>query len=360
MSISIHSFKCLGTQCSASKFISISPPESITYTIYHSHDYHQNPQAQIDFYMNKRDNRWTMPDHTYNIYRSLSNSAGGATLEIIFIDTPILCPSETEETAPGGIHAVTEAAYTAAYQQLVTLLAQSTATWLFVAGHYTIYSMAEHGDNVFLIETLVPLFKKYGVQAYFNGHDHVLQAIEWEGVHYITSGNGAWPPEGYFPAEVSSAAEGNLFKSLAPGFTAVQVQAAAIKYEMIDMKGNTIFTHTLTNPRPAAVTHKQPTIDVGALLGYVLPALGIFFAFSCAIVAATGLRMYYLVNVNTQVQAPGDYIAVNPMVSEDAGEDEDIFHTVVGHYAEDMVEDIETGDIENDIADHDDSETDES
>lgn len=39
--------------------------------------------------------------------------------------------------------------------------------------------MAEHGDNAVLVSKLVPLFKKYNVQAYFNGHDHVLQVLQF-------------------------------------------------------------------------------------------------------------------------------------------------------------------------------------
>jgi tartrate-resistant acid phosphatase type 5 len=70
--------------------------------------------------------------------------------------------------------------------------ASQTATWLIVAGHYTIYSLADHGDNPELISRLVPLFAKYGVHVYLHGHDHVLQHISWQGVEYITSGHATY------------------------------------------------------------------------------------------------------------------------------------------------------------------------
>lgn len=52
--------------------------------------------------------------------------------------------------------------------------------------------MAEHGDTEQLKERLAPLLKKYGVQAYLNGHDHTLQHISWQGIEYFTSGHGTY------------------------------------------------------------------------------------------------------------------------------------------------------------------------
>lgn len=46
-------------------------------------------------------------------------------------------------------------------------------TWLLVAGHYPIYSVGEHGDTSELQSYLQPLLQKYGVHAYFCGHDHL-------------------------------------------------------------------------------------------------------------------------------------------------------------------------------------------
>ena len=35
---------------------------------------------------------------------------------------------------------------------------------------------------------IAPLIDKYGVHAYISGHEHQMQALEWNGVHYIVSG----------------------------------------------------------------------------------------------------------------------------------------------------------------------------
>ena len=52
---------------------------------------------------------------------------------------------------------------------------ESNPTWLLVAGHYPIYSAGEHGDTTELQTYLVPLFRKYNVDAYFCGHDHLSE-----------------------------------------------------------------------------------------------------------------------------------------------------------------------------------------
>ena len=60
---------------SAYKNVYTSPHLQIPwYVILGNHDYIQNEQAQIDYYKNKRDSRWTMPDHVYNVIYPISTS----------------------------------------------------------------------------------------------------------------------------------------------------------------------------------------------------------------------------------------------------------------------------------------------
>lgn len=80
-------------------------------------------------------------------------------------------------------------------QQLAWLeqeLKQSSALWKVVFGHHQIYSSGHYGVNQPFIETLVPLFKRYGVQLYINGHDHNYERTRSiQGTTYMTTGAGA-------------------------------------------------------------------------------------------------------------------------------------------------------------------------
>lgn len=71
-------------------------------------------------------------------------------------------------------------------------LSQSDAPWKIVFGHHQIYSSAHYGLNTKLIETLTPLFQKYGVQLYINGHEHVYErTYAINGTTYLICGAGA-------------------------------------------------------------------------------------------------------------------------------------------------------------------------
>ena len=80
-------------------------------------------------------------------------------------------------------------------QQLIWLeknLAASTATWKIVFGHHPLYSSGVHGTDPKRIAKLCPLFARYGVQLYINGHDHNYERTEpIEGTTYLTCGAGA-------------------------------------------------------------------------------------------------------------------------------------------------------------------------
>ncbi len=71
-------------------------------------------------------------------------------------------------------------------------LANSTATWKIVFGHHPLYSSGVHGSSTELIAKLSPLFKRYGVKLYINGHDHDYERSKpIEGTTYLTCGAGA-------------------------------------------------------------------------------------------------------------------------------------------------------------------------
>ncbi len=71
-------------------------------------------------------------------------------------------------------------------------LARSNAIWKIVFGHHPVYSSGKHGNTTRLVENLPPLFSRYGVQLYLNGHDHNYERTKSLGrTTYLTCGAGA-------------------------------------------------------------------------------------------------------------------------------------------------------------------------
>jgi hypothetical protein len=75
---------------------------------------------------------------------------------------------------------------------LETELSRSDAPWKIVFGHDPIYSSGHYGTNQEFIKNLTPLFQKYNVQLYINGHDHNYERTRAiNGTTYLTCGAGA-------------------------------------------------------------------------------------------------------------------------------------------------------------------------
>ena len=70
-------------------------------------------------------------------------------------------------------------------------LAASSAPWKVVVGHHPIYSSGFYGDDSAAIARLTPLFSRYGVQLYINGHEHHYERSRpIEGTTYLQVGGG--------------------------------------------------------------------------------------------------------------------------------------------------------------------------
>ncbi|MCC5635945.1 metallophosphoesterase [Nostoc sp. CHAB 5844] len=71
-------------------------------------------------------------------------------------------------------------------------LSRSDAPWKVVFGHHPIYASGVYGSNPDLIKAFTPLFQKYGVQLYINGHEHHYERTKSiNGTTYLITGGGA-------------------------------------------------------------------------------------------------------------------------------------------------------------------------
>ncbi len=91
--------------------------------------------------------------------------------------------------------------------------------WKIVVGHHPAFSGGMHGASWGLIRYLADVLESsYGVRRLplLNGHDHDLQHVAVDGIHYLTSGGG--PAEPRTVAELP--ASGSLFSRSTLGFMA--------------------------------------------------------------------------------------------------------------------------------------------
>ena len=56
---------------------------------------------------------------------------------------------------------------------------QQGSAWLLVIGHHPIYSSGGFTDNLKLGNILLPIFKKYNINAYFSGHYHISEHLRY-------------------------------------------------------------------------------------------------------------------------------------------------------------------------------------
>ena len=146
------------------------------YVVAGNHDWHGNVTAQIEY--TNFSKRWEFPDYYFMVRYQIPGTKD--TIAFIMIDTVMLCgntdDSETHKqpTKPLDVKLV-ESQLTWIEDQLKATM---NDTYVIVAGHYPVWSIAEHGPTECLVQSLRPMLMKYNVSAYFCGHDHNLQHIK--------------------------------------------------------------------------------------------------------------------------------------------------------------------------------------
>lgn len=163
-----------------------------------NHDHLGNISAQIEY--TNYSSRWFESFLSNSIYfllrtyprlyykASYTFAQKSRRVDIIFIDTVILCGNSIDvggrslfswilarRRVPNKPDPQWE---DEAQRQLVWIeeqLRESSADFLFVVGHYPIYSIASTGNVQCLVDKLDPLLRRYQVSSYISGHDHNIQ-----------------------------------------------------------------------------------------------------------------------------------------------------------------------------------------
>jgi len=80
-------------------------------------------------------------------------------------------------------------------------LRRSTAPWKVVVGHHPIYASGVYGNDPAAIRRLTPLFQRYGVALYINGHEHHYErSVALAGTTYLVVGGGGAHLRPVFPS----------------------------------------------------------------------------------------------------------------------------------------------------------------
>lgn len=199
-----------------------------------NHDYRGNPQAQIA-YTNKSQ-RWNMPARYFNL--DYEDEDFGK-ITFLFLDTsPLIKEYYSEKKYKN----VTTQDTVPQIRWMDSLLrAKKTSDWLIVSGHHPLYSGGKRlGETDQIKNSLEPIFKKNKVDIYFAGHEHDLQYIKPEGsVHHFISGAGS-------EVRPTGMMNTSQFAASVQGFMAVSISHKKMLVQVINYKGEVIYTKEIT------------------------------------------------------------------------------------------------------------------
>jgi len=156
-----------------------------------NHDHNGDVQAQIDY--SAKSQRWSYPSRFYTLSYKLKKT--NTAINFISIDTVTLAgqvKGDHDFAQPSGpVNAkLAEDSWAWIEEQLQRLA--PTSDYLFVYGHYPVYSVSSHGPTKVLLQKLEPMLRKYKVNALLCGHDHNNQHINvsYDGgkIDYVVAG----------------------------------------------------------------------------------------------------------------------------------------------------------------------------
>lgn len=200
------------------------------YIVQGNHDYRGSVQAQLDYTNISR--RWRAPARYYSFTQEVDDST---TVEFFVFDTtPLVSQYYTKEP---GKHAVVGIDTIAQRRWADSVLSASKAQWKIAFAHHHIYTGAGRETMAETEQFFVPRVARYGVQAYFSGHEHSLQHIVRTGqkTQYFISGGGSERD----PEEHKGVAK---WYGSDAGFAAISITVREMLVQFLDSKGRVAYT----------------------------------------------------------------------------------------------------------------------
>mmetsp|Transcript_129845 Transcript_129845/g.242825 ORF Transcript_129845/g.242825 Transcript_129845/m.242825 type:complete len:411 (-) Transcript_129845:54-1286(-) len=187
-------------------------PQTPFYVLAGNHDYGQDHQANVSSQLaySNLDSQWHFPALWHKVHREFTVDTHARTLDLLVIDTVILCgngggneifidnqlrpmwPSLAKLPPRELRQAIAEEQWAWLEQQL----SASTADFLWVSGHYPVYSAGYDGSQQCLIDRLLPMLRKYNAH-YVSGHDHMSEHVQHGNTNLFVIGAGkecCYPP----------------------------------------------------------------------------------------------------------------------------------------------------------------------
>ncbi|XP_013379880.1 tartrate-resistant acid phosphatase type 5 [Lingula anatina] len=218
------------------------------YIVAGNHDHRGNVDAEIEY--SKKSHRWNFPHYYYPLQFSIPGSQ--ATVSILMLDTIQLCGNTKHDLAgdqPQGPADIKVA--NAQWDWLEENLKNNKASYIIVAGHYPVISIAEHGPTKCLTQKLMPMLYKYKVTAFFSGHDHNLQHLQHtqSGVpvdyFVIGSGNFVVTSTAHHSAVPSGSLKYHGADKHNGGFAYIEATPQAMTLSFISGSGAHLYSHSM-------------------------------------------------------------------------------------------------------------------
>ena len=220
----------------------------------HDYGYAESPSALIAY--SKVNPKWHMPSRYYSKRMRLEKS--NANLCMFFIDTYVF-DSDQKKWLESELSAC-----------------QGEDTYRIIFGHHPIVSAGIYArckDLKRRLAPLVPLIEKYNLDAYVSGHEHQMQALEKDRVHYLISGASSQLSRGKKGDRTLWKDKIKFVDDLYPGFLAFHETAEGLSYSFIraadGARENILYSASLrkiaapttlptTLPRVTTATSEEP------------------------------------------------------------------------------------------------------